>query len=78
MIDAVNIKRVLTVALFALLALFLSVFISGCSSGSDSAGGKTYKIVTDSIYAPFEFEDSNNTYVGIDIDLFDAIAKQEG
>ena len=35
-------------------------------------------IGTDVTYAPFEFADKHNQYVGIDIDLMQAIAKAEG
>ena len=39
---------------------------------------QTYTIGTDVTYPPFEFANKNNKYVGIDIDLMKAIAKQEG
>ncbi len=42
------------------------------------AAQKTYTIGTDVTFAPFEFADKNNKYVGIDIDLMNAIAKEEG
>lgn len=48
------------------------------SSGSASSGAKTYTIATDTTFAPFEFADESNTYVGIDIELLDAIAKDQG
>jgi polar amino acid transport system substrate-binding protein len=38
----------------------------------------TYSIVLDSTYAPFEFQNSSQKYVGIDVDLIHAIAKEEG
>ena len=47
-------------------------------SGSGSSGDKTYTIATDTTFAPFEFADESNTYVGIDIELLDAIAKDQG
>lgn len=37
-----------------------------------------YIIATDTTFAPFEFQDSTGKYVGIDIDLLDAIAKDQG
>lgn len=37
-----------------------------------------YIIATDTTFAPFEFQDANGKYVGIDIDLLDAIAKEQG
>ena len=48
------------------------------SSGSGSSGAKTYTIATDTTFAPFEFADESNSYVGIDIELLDAIAKDQG
>lgn len=38
----------------------------------------TYTIASDSSFAPFVFQDSNNKYTGIDIDLIKAIAKDQG
>ncbi|KIS07167.1 ABC transporter substrate-binding protein/permease [Streptococcus equi] len=37
-----------------------------------------YKIVADSSFAPFEFQIGSGEYVGIDMDLIKAIAKQQG
>ena len=38
----------------------------------------TYTIASDSSFAPFVFQDSNNKYTGIDMDLIKAIAKDQG
>ncbi|PZL70432.1 amino acid ABC transporter permease [Enterococcus plantarum] len=38
---------------------------------------KTYNIGTDLTFAPFEFQDSNGEYVGIDVDLLHAIADDQ-
>ncbi|MGT2756917.1 ABC transporter substrate-binding protein/permease [Streptococcus ovuberis] len=38
----------------------------------------TYTIVSDSSFAPFEFQDDSNTYVGIDMDIIKAIAEHQG
>ncbi|MEI5989270.1 amino acid ABC transporter substrate-binding protein/permease [Enterococcus crotali] len=38
---------------------------------------KTYNIGTDLTFAPFEFQDSKGEYVGIDVDLLKAIAKDQ-
>ena len=38
----------------------------------------SYKIVMDSSFAPFEFQNDAGKYVGIDVDLIKAIAKQQG
>ncbi|MDR1017124.1 MAG: amino acid ABC transporter substrate-binding protein/permease [Lachnospiraceae bacterium] len=39
---------------------------------------KEYSIVLDSTYAPFEFQNAKGKYVGIDVELIKAIAKEEG
>ena len=45
---------------------------------SSSASGKKYVIATDTVFAPFEFTDESGAFVGIDVDLLDAIAKDQG
>jgi glutamine transport system substrate-binding protein len=65
--------------LFSLL-LILSIFIAACGS-KDTAdekekGGKVYKVGVDTTYPPFEFKEGND-YKGIDIELINAIAKNQ-
>ena len=58
--------------------------LAGCSSSSDDSGstagsasteettessGTTYIIATDTVFAPFEFTNDDNEFVGIDVDL---------
>ena len=72
---------------FSLLALLMAVMLlaaacgggSGGGSSSSSEGGeeKTYKVGIDTTYPPFEFEE-NGEYAGIDIELINAIAKNQG
>lgn len=45
---------------------------------STDASGKTYIIATDTVFAPFEFTDASNNFVGIDVDLLAAIAEDQG
>lgn len=68
--------------------------LAGCgsSTGNDSSNtssaakeetsatesGKKYVIATDTVFAPFEFTDESGAFVGIDVDLLDAIAKDQG
>lgn len=40
--------------------------------------GKVYLIGTDTTYAPFEYVDENGEFVGIDVDLIEAIANDQG
>ena len=53
---------------------------SATESGNtaSSARGKKYVIATDTVFAPFEFTDESGAFVGIDVDLLDAIAKDQG
>lgn len=65
-----------------LLASVMSIgILGGCgSSNNDSSksadGNKKYIIACDAKYAPFSFEESGK-YKGIDVELLDAIAKEE-
>jgi ABC-type amino acid transport substrate-binding protein len=45
---------------------------------NESSESKKYTIATDTVFAPFEFTDANNNFVGIDVDILDAIAKDQG
>ncbi|MGX6978117.1 amino acid ABC transporter substrate-binding protein/permease [Vagococcus elongatus] len=45
---------------------------------SAQAAEKTYDIGTDLTFAPFEFQDAEGDYIGIDIDLLHAIAEDQG
>ncbi len=47
-------------------------------SSTASANGKKYVIATDTVFAPFEFTDESGAFVGIDVDILDAIAKDQG
>lgn len=66
--------------LFALVLVFVMIFacftIAGC--GQAQSGDKTYIIYSDNAFAPFEYlDESSNTYVGVDMDIFAAIAKDQ-
>lgn len=62
-------KKLITGIATLLLGVSL---LTGCGSKSEK-----YIIATDVTYAPFEFE-QNGKYVGIDIELLEAVAKAEG
>ena len=72
--------------IFGLSSLLLAAsFLVACGSndtGTDESGadssGVTYTIGTDTTFAPFEFENDNGDFVGIDIDLLAAIAEDQG
>ncbi|MHA7582584.1 amino acid ABC transporter substrate-binding protein/permease [Paenibacillus vandeheii] len=61
------------------LILLLVAGLSGWSgdANANSNSGKTYVIGTDITFAPFEYQDVNGDFVGIDMDLLDAIAKDQ-
>jgi glutamine transport system substrate-binding protein len=68
---------------FGLFSLFfiLTIFIAACGSNATTSGeeksGKVYKVGVDTTYPPFEYKEGND-YKGIDIDLINAIAKNQG
>ncbi|MBS9336363.1 ABC transporter substrate-binding protein/permease [Fructobacillus papyrifericola] len=60
--------------LTALVALFFAAFVVGTTASADSK--PNYIISTDATYAPFDFQDKNNNYVGIDMDILKEVAKR--
>lgn len=56
---------------------FLAGFLTLAVNKPAAAAEETYKIGTDITFAPFEFQNEQNEYVGIDIDLLKAIAKDQ-
>lgn len=59
--------------LFSALVCFLS--FTGLTAHAEET---TYKIGTDITFAPFQFQNEDNEFVGIDIDLLNAIAEDQG
>ena len=64
-------------SLFSFIALLASlvVLVFGVNVKAEE---KTYTIGTDLTFAPFEYQNSSGTYIGIDVDLINAIAKDQG
>lgn len=76
----------------AAISLVMAFGFVGCSKPAEEAAPaeteeqatetegevKTYKIATDTTFAPFEFQDENGEFVGIDMDLLNAIAEDQG
>lgn len=60
------------------LALIIAAGSIGCTQKAEDTGNKKYIIATDTTFAPFEFEDANGNFVGIDMDLLKAIAADQG
>ena len=76
-------KKFLSVALAAVMMLSLAACGSSSnkaesSSEGGSASDKTYIIAKDTTFAPFEFTNDKNEFVGIDVDILAAIAKDQG
>lgn len=69
--------RVLYAFLSLLILMVAGIPYGTASAAADSASGKVYQIGTDVTFAPFEFQDASGNFVGIDMDLLDAIAKDQ-
>ncbi|GHU81669.1 hypothetical protein FACS189468_4730 [Spirochaetia bacterium] len=71
-------KRCISVLMCALLlfAAGTTVFV-GCKK-SEAKSAEAFIIATDTTFAPFEFQDAGGNYVGVDIDLLAAIARDQG
>ena len=66
-------------SMLLIMGLIVVLVMEACRSKSDSGSGEgkgTYKIGIDVTYPPFEFEKGGKT-VGIDVDLINAIAKDQ-
>lgn len=68
-------KKVFTVVLAVLVAACL---FTGCSKKEKSAEKKVWIVATDTVFRPFEYTNEKNEFVGIDVDILAAIAKDQG
>ena len=70
--------------LLATLACLLTVMAAGLAGAPDAHAaasdvqGRTFTIATDTTFAPFEFRNEQGQLVGIDMDLINAVAKDQG
>ena len=72
-------KKIMLICMAALLAAMM--LAAGCGGGEKKAAdnGKVLKIGTNADFAPFEFQDVNGKeYVGFDMDIIRAVAKEMG
>ena len=78
-------KKILSI--FIALMVMASVLLTGCAAkGTTEAteaaptaeAAKTWVIATDTVFKPFEYTNEKNEFVGIDVDLLAAIAKDQG
>lgn len=68
-------KKIISVVLA--VALAASMF-TGCSKKEKTAEGKKWIVATDTVFRPFEYTNENNEFVGIDVDILAAVAKDQG
>ncbi|MBR2547893.1 MAG: transporter substrate-binding domain-containing protein [Eubacterium sp.] len=69
-------KKVLALVLIAALSVGM---LAACAPKEKSeAEGKKYTIATDKGFSPFEFEDEDGNIVGIDMEILQAIAEDQG
>lgn len=65
------------IAVLSVVALVACVF-AACSSKPAEEEGKTWTIAMDTVFKPFEYTDANGEFVGIDVDIINAIAEDQG
>ena len=70
-------KKMCYLLTMGLLAGSLTVPVFAASD-ADSASDKKWVIATDTVFKPFEYTDDDGNFVGIDVDVLDAIAKDQG
>lgn len=72
-------KKILSLLLAATCVVSM-VGCGGSAAGGNagSASGKVWVIATDTAFKPFEYKADNGEFVGIDVDILDAIAKDQG
>lgn len=78
-------KKILSI--FIAMMVMASVLLTGCAAKSTTEAtdaaptadtAKTWVIATDTVFKPFEYTNEKNEFVGIDVDLLAAIAKDQG
>ncbi|MCC5894504.1 MAG: amino acid ABC transporter substrate-binding protein/permease [Alkalibacterium sp.] len=65
-------------SIYGLLFLAIMLFTGTLSPVRGQAEEDTYLIATDVTFAPFEFQNEEGEYVGIDVELLAAIAEDQG
>ncbi len=69
-----TVRAFATMAAAAILAMLTTGLLTPARASAD---GETYTIATDTTFAPFEFQDKQGNFVGIDMDLIRAIAEDQ-
>lgn len=61
------------------LAILMVASLAACGTTGTDSDSKTYVIYSDNAFAPFEYlDEATGEYVGLDMDLFAAIAEDQG
>ncbi|AGY82229.1 MULTISPECIES: amino acid ABC transporter substrate-binding protein/permease [Carnobacterium] len=71
-------KQFLGAVFILMLGLFINLATPLSASAEKGTESDPYVITTDVTYAPFEFKNADNEYVGIDVEILDAIAEDQG
>src|SRR5574344_1694250 len=67
-----------------IISLVLAVAVTACAftgcskKAKPAAEGKKWIVATDTVFRPFEYTNEQNQFVGIDVDILAAIAKDQG
>ena len=61
-----------------IILMAVLVGVIGCSGGEKSENDDVWTIVTDTSFKPFEYEDEDGNFVGIDMDILNAVAQDQG
>ena len=71
-----NLKKVLILLLVVVLSAGV---LAACAGKTEKTGeGKKFVVATDKGFSPFEFEDEKGNIVGIDMEILQAIAEDQG
>ena len=73
--ECFSMKKMCYLLTMGLLAGSLTVPVF---AASDAETDKKWTIATDTVFKPFEYTDDSGNFVGIDVDVLDAIAKDQG
>lgn len=65
-------------ALVLTVCLALSMVACGSKEAAPAASGKTWIIAMDTVFRPFEYTDEKGNFVGIDVDIINAVAENQG
>lgn len=71
-------KKLLALALCTAMVASLAACGSSSKPAEAASSDKVWVVATDTAFKPFEYAEEDGTYVGIDIDILDAIAADQG